>query len=438
MGRPRLIDRIAPTAALLAWWLSAIAMVALSRGAWGGSVLVFLALVVLGSASAWLLARHIAWSPATVMGFALAAHALGALGLPLYEDDHFRYLWDGYRTAVSGSPYGVAPSAFYGDATLPPEMAAVLSSVNHADVPTIYGPALQALFVAGYAIGGDDELPLRLLVSALHLLLVWRLLAGARPERVLLYVAQPLVFKDVALTGHPDALVALALLLAWQWRSVASPWASAVGYALALAVKSSALPALGTWLLARQWRGLLAVTLLLMAMYVPFVGSGSDLAGLRVFAEHWQFNPGLVALLAPWIGWPAAKLTMAALATTVMLLIYRRVGEGSPESWVPVFGLLLLVSPVINPWYLLWFLPLAALTRQPWPWWAALGVLFSYATGLNLGRDDMVAFAIAPWAIATQWTLVAVGLALSWAARARVSASASAAASRRNPSPTCH
>ena len=96
------------------------------------------------------------------------------------------------------------------------------------------------------------------------------------------------------------------------------------------------------------------------------------------------------------------------------------------------------MSPVINPWYLLWFLPLAALTRQPWPWWAALGVLFSYATGLNLERDDMVAFAIAPWAIATQWTLVAVGLALSWAARARVSASASAAASRRSPSPRRH
>jgi hypothetical protein len=129
---------------------------------------------------------------------------------------------------------------------------------------------------------------------------------------------------------------------------------------------------------------------------------------------------------------------MAVLATTLMLLIYRRVGEGSPESWVPVFGLLLLVSPVINPWYLLWFLPLATLTRHSWPWWAALGVLFSYATGLNLERDDMVAFGIAQWALVAQWTLVAVGLALSWAARARVSASASAAASRRSPSPTRH
>lgn len=439
MDRRSLIARVAPTAALLAWWLSAVAMVALSRGAWSGSVVVFLGLVMVGSTAAWALSRCVAWSAPAVMLFALAAHALGAFGLPLYEDDHFRYLWDGYRTAVSGSPYGVAPAAFYGDATLPPQMAAVLSSVNHADVPTIYGPALQALFFAAHVLGGANELPLRLLVAALHLLLVWRLLADARPARVLLYVAQPLVFKEVALTGHPDALVALALLLAWQWRAVASPWASAAAYAVALAVKSSALPALGAWLLVRQWRGLLAVTALLAAMYAPFlVGSdgGSDLAGLRVFAEHWQFNPGLVALVAPLLGWPAAKLCMAVLATALMLWIYRRVGDGAPESWVPVFGLLLIVSPVINPWYLLWFLPFAALTRHAWPWWAALGVLFSYATGLNLARDDMAAFAIAPWALAAQWALVAVGLALSWAAGARVSASASAAAPPRSPDPT--
>jgi hypothetical protein len=421
---------MSPALALSGWWAAAIGMVALSRGAWGGSVPVFLGLVVIGSASAWLLSRRMAWSRTTVMGFALAAHALAAFGQPLYEDDHFRYLWDGYRTAVSGSPYGLAPAAFYDDATVPPDMAAVLSSVNHADVPTIYGPALQGLFVAGYALGGADERPLRLLLAALHLLLVWRLLGVARPARVLLYVAQPLVFKEVALTGHPDALVALALLLAWQWRAVASPWASAAAYALALAVKSSALPALGAWLLARQWRGMLAVAALLLAMYVPFVGSGSDVAGLRVFAEHWQFNPGLVALLAPVLGWPAAKATMAVLATALMLGLYRRVGEGSPASWVPVFGLLLLVSPVINPWYLLWFLPLAALTPHAWPWWAALAVLFSYATGLNLGREDIDAHAIAPWALAAQWTFVAVGLALSLSGRA------SRAAAPHSPDPT--
>lgn len=422
----------------LAWAAAASALVALSRGAFESSVAVFLVAVLVGGLAAWGLSRWAKWSRTTVLAFALAAHALAAFGVPLYEDDHHRYLWDGYRTAVSGSPYGTAPSAHYDDASVPPAMAAVLTSVNHADVPTIYGPVLQGVFFVGHWVGGADERPLRLLISALHLVLVGLLLGVARPERVLLYVAQPLVFKEVALSGHPDALVALALFLAWRWRATAAPWASAVAYGVALAVKLSALPALGAWLLARQWRGLLAAAATLGLLYLPFVGTGSDLAGMLVFADRWVFNPGLVALLAPLMGWVGAKFTMAILATALMLAVYRRCGEASPASWVPVFGLLLVVAPVINPWYLLWFLPLAVLTAYRWPWFAAVGVLFSYATGLNLGRDDMQAFAIAPWALGVQWALVATGLALdAWRwRRSTLSATSSPAAAARSPSPT--
>ena len=45
--------------------------------------------------------------------------------------------------------------------------------------------------------------------------------------------------------------------------------------------------------------------------------------------------------------------------------------------------LLLLLAPVVNPWYLLRVLPFAAIRPRPWAWTASEVVLLSYATGLK-------------------------------------------------------
>ena len=50
-----------------------------------------------------------------LMFWAVVFRLCGLAGGPIYEDDFYRYLWDGYRFATTGMPYGVSPEAFFAD-----------------------------------------------------------------------------------------------------------------------------------------------------------------------------------------------------------------------------------------------------------------------------------------------------------------------------------
>ena len=84
-----------------------------------------------------------------ILALALLLRVIAAFASPLLEDDHHRYLWDGWRSATALDPYRLPPSAWFGDGSLAQRWQDVLSAINHPDLPTIYGPLLQGLFALG-------------------------------------------------------------------------------------------------------------------------------------------------------------------------------------------------------------------------------------------------------------------------------------------------
>jgi hypothetical protein len=88
-----------------------------------------------------------------------------------------------------------------------------------------------------------------------------------------------------------------------------------------------------------------------------------------------------------------------------------RHSEACPP-WHRVFGVLLLLSPVINAWYLLWLLPFAVYGRDLWPWVASFALCLSYVTGLNTGREDIAAFELLPLAQIAEWSLIGLALCI--------------------------
>ncbi|MCY3564668.1 MAG: hypothetical protein OXH27_00640 [Gammaproteobacteria bacterium] len=359
--------------------------------------------------------------------WALAFRICGLYGGPLFEDDFFRYLWDGYRFATAGTPYGVAPEAFFVDSSVPAAFQAVLSQINNPDLQTIYAPVTQFVFLLAYWLRPASVEALQVLLILVDLGVIVLLLRLTSPRNALLYAWCPLIVKEIAFTAHPDGIGVFLLLAAIvlardkRWRG------SAVLLGLAAGAKVLAL-VVAPLLLARarpiHW---ILFVLTIAVLYAPFmIMGGTDLTSFAIFAREWEFNSALFGLLAAVMDRFDARVLLG-LAYAAFWLAYARQFVSRQRFSVPrgdwLFGVLLLVSPVINPWYLIWLLPFAAIYPSAWAWTASLAALLSYVSGINLFTDpDMQAYEQPLWARLLEFALI--GAALLFDLRRRAAASA--------------
>ena len=346
----------------------------------------------------------------------------GLAGGPFYEDDFYRYLWDAYRFATSGTPYGAAPEEFFIDPGVPVLFQSVLDGINYPELPTIYGPTTQFVFLLGFWIQPASVGVLQAILIGLDLVTVALLLRLTTPANVLLYAWCPLVVKEIAFTAHPDGagvcllLAAIVLARDRRWPSAAVCLGLAAGaktFGLVLAPLVLARAGVRHWLLFGAT---------LAGLYGPFaLLGGTDLASLQVFARDWEFNSALYGLLATFMPRFESRLLLAfvfASAWCYYFLHVRRGVHGIPRGdWV--FGALLASSPVINPWYLLWLLPFAAVWPSVWAWTASVAILLSYVTGLNLQDYEMHPYAQPLWARWLQFGTILAGLGFDLAGRRR-------------------
>jgi hypothetical protein len=83
--------------------------------------------------------------------------------------------------------------------------------------------------------------------------------------------------------------------------------------------------------------------------------------GIADFGNQWVYNPTLFRGMAIILGDANARIgVVVVFAFTVLGLVYAQRKNCTIEtSIVCAFGVLFLLSPVVNPWYWLWILPLA-------------------------------------------------------------------------------
>ena len=362
-------------------------------------------------------------SVARLVGWALAFRICGLIGGPFYEDDFYRYLWDAFRFFQDGTPYGLAPEAFFDDLDVPDQFQRILDGINYPELPTIYGPVTQLVFLAGYGISPGSITALQALMLVFDLMIIGLLLRLAPAPAVLLYAWNPLVVKEIAFTAHPDGIAVFLVLAAVVLARRDRFHSAAVILALAVGAKSLALPIV-PFVMARarlrDW-GLFVAALALI--YMPFVLQGStDLQTLLVFAREWEFNAAFFALLKPWLPNHAARALCGILLTAALAgyyLMFRRMASGSVVRGDWIYGMILAFWPVVNPWYLLWLLPFAAIRPSAWAWTASVMVLFSYVTGLNLNNMDMHPFGHPFWVRPLEYGLILLALAYDIFTRTR-------------------
>jgi hypothetical protein len=285
---------------------------------------------------------------------------------PSLSDDVFRYLWEGRVLAAGFDPYEEAPES----PLLAPlaKEAPEWELVNHPHMPAIYPPGAQWLFSGLARIGANLTLfKLFFLFCDLGLcaLLIALLRARGQPACLsILYAWHPLAAVETCSSGHFDALALLPLLaglLLWQRRRVGLAFITwGMGWALKVVGGIAGVFALG--LLLRQGRygqagrGAALWILIPGILAAPFLLDGNPSFGsARAYGTHWMNFGSVHALLSSVLGvHPARWLGLVCGGFWTMWLLWR---GSSPLSGFFLFFLgLLLLSPVVHPWYGLWLL----------------------------------------------------------------------------------
>ncbi len=315
--------------------------------------------------------------------------------LILYDDDIWRYLWEGHAWSAGVNPLRVAPDALeeyeleldnpalYQRLYDSPTWGPVFDNIGYRQFASPYPYAAQAVFRLAHILRPGSVLVFKLLIVSFDLGVVWLLASicrrlGTGDFPVLAYAWNPLVIKEFAGSAHIDAVLIFFLMAALH--NVRPR--SSLFVAIATLVKPTPLVFLPALYKRLGWLGILAPAgaLALIAAAPP--------EGMKAYAAYWTFNPALPRLLPVY---REVELAFLALAVAAAAFIADRRDDGSPQGvfsqglWL--FGAFLLCTPMLAPWYVTWILPFAAI-RRAWFWLALSGSVFlSYHAYLRMEEN---------------------------------------------------
>ena len=321
-----------------------------------------------------------------VAGFALVFRAVVWFSPASLSDDIYRNVWDGTIVASGMNPYLHAPDdpalSNYHDAD-------VFPLISHRQYTAIYPPVTQ--FVLGLAMSlhpspGCVKAVLALFDLGCVVLLVLILSACRLPlQRCIVYAWHPLPILEFAGSGHCDSIGIFFLLLCVLFLLRGLHYAGAG--ALALSALAKVFPVvLVPFILARRPAAVAVCIICAVVAYAPFMDAGAHLfSSLSVYAHDWYFNGSLYDLLVLCFGdrmfARAAAALLFALCYAFAFRRYVRASGPHPQRALlsaifMVIAALLLLSPVMYPWYLCWLLPfLAVFPNRAWLLLSALIVL---------------------------------------------------------------
>lgn len=362
---------------------------------------------------------------------------------PMFSRDVYSYIAQGRLFARGVDPYT------HGVAWLPGWFQLGVDPA-WAETPTPYGPAFLALQWLVVNLTPTSPWWSVVLFRLLCLLGVALIATAVRrlaeqhgiPATAAVWLAalNPLVVMHLVSGVHNDALMIGLMLWAFALAGRSRFWSAAGLVALAAGIKPIALISLPFVLLAAiprdasvgsRWRAWLlgggfALGLLAAAGAALGVGFGWVQALTTPGAVRTLLSPATaigqgIGLALGYAGWDVTDAAIAACRAGAMLaavglllwLALRPAGRSPLRGAGLAFTVLILFSPVVQPWYLLWALPLVACSGLARAWHLraiVLGtgffVVFSLAevsivADSKIGPNDLVSVGLALLAVAT-------------------------------------
>jgi hypothetical protein len=330
---------------------------------------------------------------------------------PVYEDDFYRYFFDGSLTSQGLNPYNYAPEDALkrpspernnilglNNKAQPahPELSfladqELIERVAYPHIRTIYPPVTQAIFTLSYSIEPFSLMVWRgllILFEVISFMLMLKLLKCMNKPMIwsAIYWLNPLLITETINAGHMDALLVPVLLLTLLLATKKNY--SLAGLALAIAVGIKVwpvllIPSLFRPLLLQPKKLLLTILpccLTMVLVLLPqLLSYTNEQSGLMNYSQYWRTNSFIFGLLedsliyleqsyAYYFGDPQqiARFIVGGIISILVIFQLKKNCENTEQLtqyWLVIIVCLFFLSPTGYPWYFIWFLPL--LTLKP-------------------------------------------------------------------------
>ncbi len=319
------------------------------------------------------------WTFVIILVCAAGCRLVCLFSPPFLSTDIFRYVWDGRVQAAGINPYRYIPAdphlAFLRDFNIYPHIN------RRSYARTVYPPGAQMLFLLITRIG-ESVRWMKAGMVGLETLTIWALVkllaaVGLRREQVLVYAWHPLLFWEVASSGHVDGaalpLIALALLFYIRHK----PAATGIALAAATLIKLypiALFPALYRRKDWRDWKMPAALAGVIAAGYACYLSVGRQVLGfLPGYAKEEGLESGSRYFLLTlgrhglhWEGLPTAAFYIFAALLLLGLAVWAWLkSDVSPMAPIRccfvIAAVLMFLFSSHYPWYYLWLLPFLSL-----------------------------------------------------------------------------
>lgn len=329
-------------------------------GAW----LILVGCMVKGDASVRTRIMHM------MLPSALVCIALMAAPHGLFSDDLLRYQWDGWLTAHGVSPFAMTPndvslkdySYSNGSAPLP-------QLLPYADMLTIYPPGSQILFAIASVVSGGNESIWKLtfwILLVIPSMALWRI----SPPRVRPWLAlaalSPIVLLHGFADSHVDAFMAVFMALALVMHQRGAITTSAILLGVAISIKYLPLVMIPVLLHGQSRRDAMRIITLTVGtvglIYLPFIGENL-FGSLGRFTQAWQTNSLIFTVVSWFVSVDLIRPIIGGVILIASVYVIRR-WRMQPLTAAALFiNIVMVLSPVVHPWYLL--APLALMPLVP-------------------------------------------------------------------------
>ena len=300
--------------------------------------------------------------------FALFFRIILWLSPPALSDDIYRYLWEGRLVSMDINPFEYAPDA--------PQLEHmrdqdIFPQINHKNFVTIYPPLTQFIFSLSLQLHPSIKMMnlTFLIFDVLTMIVLMLTLRSLTIDltRIIIYAWNPLIIMEFAGSGHLDSVAIFFLMLSFYLFIKGKGVSSILSLALSFLGKLLALIFLPFILQKKKVLSTVLFVAVICVAYLPFLGAGTKLfQSLIIYSNEWVFNGSLYPLFIWILPSPAAARGMSAilLVLTIGVLFFwyrkRHLDADKRSIYIIgfiVLGLLLLVTPVLHPWYVCWIVP---------------------------------------------------------------------------------